>query len=35
MVDERLTGIEKELNAYRSLLDGGVSDEKEWERGVD
>ena len=28
MGDERFTGIENELKAYKTLLDGGVSDEK-------
>ena len=35
MGDKRFTGIEKELKAYRSLLDGVVSSEKEWETGID
>ena len=35
MGDERFTGIENELKAYRSLLDGGVSGKKEWEKGID
>ena len=30
MVDEMFTEIEKELKGYRSLRDGGVSDEEEW-----
>ena len=35
MGKDRFTGIKNELKGYRSLVDGGVSDEKEWEEGVD